>query len=376
MKKFKLMQVIPELNSGGVEQGTIDLANYLANLEYNNLIVSKGGKMLPFLNKKKINHYNLPVNSKNFLKMPFVAKKINKLISENNIDILHLRSRAPAWLLPYIDKNKIKTVSTFHNVYGHQNIFKKLYNKQLSKVDHIIAISKYVKDEISKIYNINSDKIRVINRGSDVDFFKPSIDNKEKFSNFLDKNNIDFEKKIILYPGRLTEWKGQLEFLDIVKFFKNEPIIFYFVGDTKNKSFLEKIIYRINKYKLNENCRILGHFNKDELKMIYQCSDIIISSPNKPEGFGRVISEGLLMKKLVLAYNFGGAKEQIEGLSSIHKVNPLDIEDLKIKIKTSLQLGEQEVENIGNAARNKIINNFSNDLMLKSYKNFYEEIQI
>ena len=181
MKKFNLMQIIPELNSGGVEKGTIDLANYLAQKNINNFIVSNGGKMLPLLNKKFVTHYHLSVHSKNFLRMPFVSKKINSIINKENISLIHLRSRAPAWLLPYINKKNIKTISTFHNVYGTQNFLKKLYNKQLGNVDKIIAISEYVKNEISKIYKIDLKKIKVINRGSDEEFFDAKTINNEKF---------------------------------------------------------------------------------------------------------------------------------------------------------------------------------------------------
>ena len=108
MKKIKLMQIVPNLNSGGVEQGTLDLANYLAAQKNNNIIISNGGALLSYLNKQYVKHYLNPVHSKNFFSMPFVAKKINKIIKENKTNILHVRSRAPAWLLPYISKKKFK----------------------------------------------------------------------------------------------------------------------------------------------------------------------------------------------------------------------------------------------------------------------------
>ena len=113
MKTFNLMQILPSLQSGGVEQGTIDVANFLSSLEIKNHITSNGGQMLAYLNKKYIEHNSLPVHSKNFFKAPFTAKKINHIVEKKNIDILHFRSRAPAWLLPYINKQNIKIVSTF-----------------------------------------------------------------------------------------------------------------------------------------------------------------------------------------------------------------------------------------------------------------------
>ena len=374
MKKFNLMQIVPSLNSGGVEQGTIDIANYLAKKEQNNLIISSGGKLLTYLNKKYVYHHNLPVNSKNFFKMPFIAKKINKIIQQNNINILHIRSRAPSWLLPYINKKNLKSVSTFHNVYGNQNILKKIYNKQLGNVDKIVAISEYVKNEIINIYKINSNKIKVINRGTDIEFFNSDIKNNKSFKNFIIKKNIDLDRKIILYPGRITDWKGQIEFLNIIEYFKNDLIVFYFVGDNKNSSYYKRFLKEIKRRNLNYNCRILGHLNKEELKMMYQCSDLVVSAPLKPEGFGRTISETLSMKRIVLAYNFGGVKNQLESLDSIYKITPLDHDEMKVKINLILRLQENEIQRLGIIARQHIIKFFSKDFMLRSYNNLYEEI--
>jgi glycosyltransferase involved in cell wall biosynthesis len=372
MKKFNLMQILPSLQSGGVEQGTIDLANYLASLEIKNHITSNGGEMLTYLDKKYVEHNTLPVHSKNFFKAPFTAKKINQIINNKDVDILHFRSRAPAWLLPYINKQHIKTVSTFHNVYGNQNLIKRIYNKQLSKVDNIVAISNYVKQEIINVYKISSDKITVINRGIDVSFLNSVINSKNSFIKFLTERNINTNKNIILFPGRLTNWKGQLEFLNIIEFFKEDPIIFYFIGDNKNKSYEKKLIKAIQNKNLNNNCRILGHLKKNELKMMYQCSDMIISAPLKPEGFGRVISEALSMKKIILAYNFGGAKDQLKDLDDLYKIKPLNHDELRFKINAVLKLKKDQVIVMGDIARKHVIEKFSKGAMLQSYLNFYQ----
>ena len=374
MKKFKLMQIVPEMNSGGVEQGTLDVANFLGKNHYNNVIVSNGGKMLTYLDKKRVSHYKLPVHSKNFFTKPILAKKINKIITQENINILHVRSRAPAWLLPFIKKTNLNTISTFHNIYGHENYFKKIYNSQLSKVDIIVAISKYVKNEIIKIYKINPNKIKIINRGIDFNFFNNKINDELNFGNFINKKNIDPNKKIILFPGRLTKWKGQIEFLKIIEYFKDEPIKFYFVGDDKNLSYYNRLSSQINYKKLNNSCQILGHLNKEELKIMYQCSDIIISAPIKPEGFGRTISESLAMKKIILAYNFGGAKDQLEDLSNLYKVKPFDFNELKEKINIVLNLNKNDILTMVDKARINAEKKFSNNIMLSSYKNLYEEI--
>ena len=374
MKIFNLMQIVPSLQSGGVEQGTVDLSNYLASLKIRNFIISNGGNLLSYLNKQYVEHNILPVHSKNFFKMPFTAKKVNNLLKKSEINILHLRSRAPAWMMPYLAKDNLKIVSTFHNVYGHENILKKIYNKKLSKVDKIVAISNYVKNEITNLYKINPEKIKVINRGIDINFFDSDNINQEFFINFLKKNNISPDNKIILFPGRLTKWKGQIEFLNIVNALKDKNLIFYFIGDDKNTSYKNKFINEINKKNLNNICRVLGNLNAEELKIIYKCSDIVISAPLKPEGFGRVISESLSMKKIILAYNYGGARDQINNLDDLYKVKPGQLEDLKNKILKVLEMDKITVNNLGSIAREHVSKNFSKNLMLESYYNFYQEL--
>ena len=374
MKIFNLMQIVPSLQSGGVEQGTVDLSNYLASLKIRNFIISNGGNLLSYLNKKYVEHSILPVHSKNFFKMPFTAKKVNNLLKKSEINILHLRSRAPAWMIPYLAKDNIKIVSTFHNIYGHENIIKKIYNKKLSKVDKIVAISSYVKNEITNLYKINPDKIKVINRGIDINFFDKDNINQEFFINFLKKANISPDNKIILFPGRLTKWKGQIEFLNIVSALKDKKIIFYFIGDDKNTSYKNKFINEINKKNLNNICRVLGNLNAEELKIMYKCSDIVISAPLKPEGFGRIISESLAMKKIILAYNYGGAKDQIDKLDDLYKINPGQLNEIKNKIVKVLEMDQITINNLGNIAREHVSKNFSKNLMLESYYNFYQEL--
>ena len=372
MKKFNLMQIVPSLQSGGVEQGTIDVANYLASLKIQNNISSNGGKMVSYLDNKFVRHNLIPVNSKNFFLMPFVANKINRIINKESINILHFRSRAPAWLLPYINKKNLKTVSTFHNIYGNENIFKKFYNKQLSRVNEIIAISDYVKKEIIKIYNIKPEKITVINRGIDTNFFDSTNYNENLYRNFLKEKKIDTNKKIILFPGRLTNWKGQLEFLKIIEYFQNDPIIIYFAGDNKNSSYFKRLKNEIKIKNIDEKCMFLGNLSKEELKIMYLLSDLVISAPLKPEGFGRIISEALAMKKIVLAYNFGGAQDQLNNLDDLLKIKPYDEVEMINKIKIVLNLEKNHKKDMLDKFRDHVINNFSKERMLNSYLNFYQ----
>ena len=375
MSSFNVVQIIPSLESGGAERGTIDVSNYLSELGINNNIISNGGRLLNETNKNFTNHFKLSVNSKNFATFPFIANRINSLIIKNNINIAHIRSRGPAWILRFANTKNIKTISTFHNVYSGTSFLKKLYNKQLANVDRIVAISSYVKNEIIKKYKIDKQKIEVINRGVDVDYYDKNFSDDD-FKNFINNNSINPNKKIILYPARLTNWKGHLEFLDVFKKVNDENYFLYFVGDTKNQSYFQRVQNKINDLNLINNCKIIGNLNKDDLKIMYYLSSIIMSLPLQPEGFGRVVSESLVMRKKILAFNYGGVKEQLNGLDDIYKVEPLSYDNLHVKLKDLVELDNEKFFNISSYSRDHIINNFSKEQMVKKYLSLYEKISV
>ncbi len=375
MSSFNVVQIIPSLESGGAERGTIDVSNYLSKLGIKNNIVSNGGRLLNETNKDFTNHFKLAVDSKNFIKYPFIASSIRQIISENNINIAHIRSRGPAWILRFADTKNIKKISTFHNVYSGTSFLKKLYNKQLASADIVVAISNYVKNEIINKYKIDKEKVQVINRGVDVDYYDKKL-SEENVKNFLNKKSINPNKKIILYPSRLTNWKGHLEFLDVFKKLNREYYFLYFVGDTKNKSYSQRVQNKINDLNLTDNCKIIGNLNKDDLKIMYHLSSIIISLPLQPEGFGRIVSEALVMRKKILAFNYGGVKDQLKGLDNIYKVEPLVYDNLHNKLRDLVNIDKEIFLNISNNSRDHIINNFSKEQMVKKYLNLYEKISI
>ncbi len=375
MSSFNVAQILPSLDSGGVERGTIQVANYLSELKIKNNIISKGGRLINEINTNYTDHFQLSVHSKNFFTYPSIANQLKKLITNQNINIVHLRSRAPAWILSFIKNKNFKTISTFHNVYSGNSYFKKIYNKQLSKVDQIVAISNYVKNEICKKYNLDPNKIKVINRGVDVKYFEKQISDFE-IDKMINKFQIDTSKKIILYPARLTNWKGQLEFLDIFNKMQNNSYILYFVGDTKNKSYTRKLQNKIQSLNLSNNCKIIGNLSRDDLKILYYLSSIITSFPLQAEGFGRIISEALIMKKKILSFNYGGVRDQLEKLDDIYKVDPNKYNDITTKLQNIIKLDDEKFFNISSQSKEYISKSFSKLQMVKSYVDLYEQKSI
>ena len=375
MSSFNVAQILPSLDSGGVERGTIDVANYLSELKLKNNIISNGGRLINEINKNYTAHFQLAVHSKNFFSYPIISNKLKRIIADQNINIVHVRSRAPAWIISLIKNKNFKTISTFHNVYSGHSYLKKIYNKQLSKVDQIVAISSYVKNEICTKYNLDSNKIKVINRGVDVKYFEKQILDSE-IDRIIHKYQIDNSKKLILYPARLANWKGQIEFLEIFNKMQNNDFLLYFVGDTKNQSYTEKLQNRIQSLNLNHSCKIIGNQSRNDLKILYYLSSIVVLFPLQAEGFGRIISEALIMKKKILSFNYGGVKDQLEKLDEIYKVNPYKYSDIACKLQNILKLDNEKFSNISSQSKEYISKSFSKSQMVKSYVNLYEQQSI
>ena len=374
MSSFNLVQIVPSLESGGVERGTVDVANFLAEKKIQNFIITSGGKMIKELDERFIHVHQLPVASKNFFSYPLIARKINQFIKANNINIVHVRSRGPAWMVNLIAKNNIKTIATFHNVYGGNSYLKKMYNKGLSKMDHLVAISDYVKETIVKKYDLPPNNISVINRGVDTEYFNQPLDVGIR-DNILKTHQIDTAKKIILFPARITSWKGQLEFIDVIKKMDTQNILVIFAGDTKNKSYTKLVRDKIEQNNLKRVCKILGSVNQDEMRSLYQIADLSLSFPLRTEGFGRTVSESLYSKTPVLAFDYGGVKNQLANLSDMFKVKPQDFQILPSKIEKLLSLSEVEKKEALEGVQSVIESNFSKINMVKQYLKLYESFK-
>ncbi len=373
MSSFNLVQIVPSLESGGVERGTVDVANFLAEKKIKNFIITSGGKMIKELDNTFTHVYQLPVDSKNFFSYPLIARKINQFIKANNINIVHVRSRGPAWIINLMPKKNIKTIATFHNVYGGNSYFKKIYNKGMSKMDHLVAISEYVKEKIVKKYNLSPHNILVINRGIDTEYFNQPIDAITR-DNIIKTHQIDTSKKIIFFPARMTSWKGQLEFFHTVKTMDLQNILILFAGGTKNDSYTKFVRDAIKKNNLTSTFKILGSLNQDEMRSLYQLADLSVSFPWRGEGFGRTISESLYSNTPVLAFDYGGVKNQLANLSDMFKIKPQDYRDLPTKIEKLLSLPEDQKKEVLQDSKFEIKSNFSKINMVNQYMKLYESL--
>jgi len=379
--KIKVLQVIPKLGYGGTESGCYDLAHYLTENNCSSYIVTSGGELLKYVDKKKVKVIRLPVHSKNPILMFFNSIILIFIILICNISIVHARSRAPAWSCLLATKiTRRKFVTTFHGTYNFKNSLKKYYNSIMLKSDLIIAGSNFIFSHINENYseylNFNK-KFLVIFRGINTEYFNPSKIHQTDQKKLISKWNINKEKPLILLPGRLTSWKGQEMFIEAIRLVKEKmpekSFCALILGSDQGRNVYKKKLLRlVEQYRLNDYIKF---FDKCELMpLAYQISDIVVSTSIEPEAFGRVSVEAQSMEKPIIASNIGGSKETIIDDKTGFLFEAQKPEELSKKIIHVLNLDESTLKFIGIEGRKNVIKKFNIEKMCFSTYSEYKKI--
>ena len=378
---LKVLQVIPKLGYGGAETGCYDIAHYLPENDCGSFIVTSGGELLKFIDKKKVKIIKLPVHSKNPLIIFINFLALVAIILVKNISIVHARSRAPAWSCLLAAKiTGRKFVTTFHGTYNFNNKIKKFYNSVMVRSDLIIAgsnfIFSHIKDNYTKYLNAKK-KLLVIFRGINVDYFDPTtkLDSDEK--KLLKKWQIEKDKKIILLPGRLTGWKGQEVFIEAINLVNIELgyEAFYAVilGSDQGRDLYKKKLIRITEqHRLNNQVKFIDHCN--DMALAYKVSDIVISASIEPEAFGRVAVEAQSMEKPIIASDIGGSNETIIDEKTGFLFESNNAKSLSKKILKVLSMDETLLQSIGKEGRKNIIQKFNVEKMCFSTYSEYKRL--
>ncbi|MDC2997648.1 glycosyltransferase family 4 protein [Candidatus Pelagibacter sp.] len=378
---IKVLQVIPKLGYGGAETGCYDIAHYLPENGCESFIVTSGGELTKFVDKKKVKLIKLPVHSKNPLLILINTILLIGIILFFKISIVHARSRAPAWSCLFATKlTNRKFVTTFHGTYNFSGKFKKFYNSVMVRSDLVIAGSNFIFSHIKENYSeylSSQKKFLVIFRGINVDYFDSStkLENDEK--NLLQKWNIYDEKKIILMPGRLTSWKGQELFIEAINLVKielgYEAFHAVILGNDQGRDLYKKKLIRLTEqYRLTNQIKFIDHCN--DMALAYKVSDIIVSASIEPEAFGRVAVEAQSMQKLIIASNIGGSNETINDEKTGFLFKSGNAESLSKKIIRGLTMDETAINQIGKEGRNNIIKKFNVEKMCFSTYSEYKRL--
>ena len=378
---IKVLQVIPKLGYGGAETGCYDIAHYLPENGCESFLVTSGGELTKFVDKKKVKLIKLPVHSKNPILILLNSFLLVGIILLYNITIVHARSRAPAWSCLLATKlTRRKFVTTFHGTYNFKGKIKKFYNSVMVRSDLIIAGSNFIFSHINENYSEflkSSKKFLVIFRGINVDYFDCSTKLEEEEKKLLQKWEINKEKKIILMPGRLTSWKGQELFIKSIHLVKTElgyeAFHVVILGSEQGRDlYKNKLVNLTEQYNLSNQIKFIDHC--EDMALAYKVSDIVVSASIEPEAFGRVAVEAQSMKKLIIASNIGGSNETIINGKTGILFDSGDATSLSKKIIQALTMDEATIKLIGEEARKNIIKKFNVEKMCFSTYSEYKRL--
>jgi glycosyltransferase involved in cell wall biosynthesis len=326
---MKILQILPELDSGGVERGTLEVAARLVHDGHESLVVSNGGRLVAALEAAGSRHIQMPVHRKALASLAEIPR-LRKLFIAEKPDIVHVRSRLPAWLTWLAWKSmdrrtRPRFVTTVHGFYSVN-----AYSAVMTRGEAVIAVSASVRDYIVKNYpQKNPAKIRVIHRGVDETVYPIGFTPSNDWLAAWSAAHPGLETRIpLLMPGRLTRWKGQEYFIRLIArlIANGQPVHGLIAGEPHPK----KLAYRDELKALaaslgvTEHITFLGH--RSDLREIMAISALVFSLSTDPEAFGRVSLEALALGKPVIAYDHGGVAEQLRVLFPQGLVTPGDLE--------------------------------------------------
>lgn len=369
-RSIKVIQMLPELEEGGVEQGTLELGKYLAKNGHTSMVISQGGRMVPRLEKEGSRHITFRYIGEKSPRPLMYIIPLRQLLIKGRVDILHLRSRVPAWVgylvwksLPV--KRRPKLVTTFHGFYSINK-----YSEVMTKGEKVIAVSKIVAEHIKNTYRVSQKRIAVIPRGFDEKRFNPDKVSDDRIRTLKKRWGLsDSTSPVIIFPARLTRLKGHDLFFKSLARLTSLPWMAVCVGDIDEKSsytaFLKNMLFNL---KLENRIRLVGHC--DDMPAALKLSDVVISASKSPESFGRVLVEAQAMGKAVIAPAHGGSLETVLDKKTGWLFKPGDSEDLTNVLRHFIS-DKRLRESFGNFGRKWVTENFGSKKMCKETVDLY-----
>ena len=375
IKKIRLLQVIPNMGIGGAETGCRHVAEYIQRHGAFSAIMTSGGHQLEFLDKS-IKVFKWPT-SKNIFFILLNVFYIFYLIKKNKINIVHARSRGPAWSCYLACKlSNTRFVTTFHGTYNFSSSIKKYYNSIMTKSDVTIAGSDFIKNHIKIHYN-QTTNIKLIKRGIDTNYFNPSNVSDIQKENLRKQIGFSNQNFLVLLPGRLTGWKGQNLFIEAANYLKKEnrlSNIFFIIlgGEDTKKNYKQQLTDLIYSYKLVDKVRMMEPMS--DMPLAYSFCNLIVSASIEPEAFGRVSVEAQAMEKPILASAIGGSKETIIDQETGWVIEPNNIQALANKIFDISKMNSEKLSAMGKLGRKNVLQHYTQDQMCLKTLEIYQSL--
>lgn len=369
-----ILQIVPELGPGGAEQGCIDIAAELVNSGAQAIVVSNGGLRVPELARIGAVHINMPVHSKNPFVMWRNVSKLRQVIRRYNVNIVHARSRAPAWsALQACRKTAAHFITTCHAPYNIGRESKRFYNSSIARGERVIAISETVAQYLRDNYKMDESKIRVIPRGIALEKFHPTSVTPERLITLSRQWRIPDGANIIMLPGRITRWKGHHVLIEAIARLGRRDIFCVIIGSDQGRTEYRKELEDTIQHKgLSGRVRIVDHCN--DMPAAYMLATVVVSASTDPEGFGRVPVEAQAMGRPIIASDHGGAQETIIRGETGWLVTPNDPAALEAAIHEALALNPTQRAILATRAMSHVAANFTREQMADRTLDVYAEL--
>ncbi len=369
-----ILQVIPALGAGGAEQGCIDVAGAIVKSGGRALIASNGGARVPELMRIGAEHIDMPVHSKNPIIMARNTRRLVKIIQRERVDIVHARSRAPAWsAYKACQKTNAQFMTTCHAPYNFDNELKRKYNAVMTKGARVIAISRYVADYMVDHYGVDERSIRLIHRGIKMDRFHPSMVTPRRMIAVAEQWRIPDGANVVMLPGRITRWKGHHVLIDALARLNRSDIFCVIIGADQGRSeYAAELKQSIEDKNLSGQVRIIDHC--DDMPAAYMLAGVVVSASTDPEGFGRIPVEAQAMGRPIIATDHGGAQETVLAGQTGWLVPPSDAPALAKALEDALAMNVNQRELLAAHAMAHVQQHFTVGVMCEKTLDVYTEL--
>ncbi len=370
-----VLQVLPDLDGGGgVERGTIDIVRALTGAGWGALVASNSTRLARRIDALGGRHVRLPMHSKNPFVMAANVRRLARLIEAMNVDIVHARSRAPAWSAYYAARVTGRHfVTTVHGTHGTRLPHKRAYNAIMTRGERVVAISEFIARHIVETYGADPGRITGSPRGGDLEAFRPGAVSVERVVKLARRWRLEDGAPVVMLPGRLTSWKGHAVLIEAMALLERRDAISVMVGGEEgSEPYAESLYARATALELAGRVRFVGRC--DDMPAAYMLADIVISASTRPEAFGRIAAEAQAMGIPIIASDHGGSRETVLPGVTGCLVPPGDAPALAKAIDHALGLGQAGRDALATAARAHVEAHFSLEMMCARTLAVYQDV--
>ena len=369
-----VLQVLPDLNHGGIQRSAIDIAEALAAAGGKAVVAASPGAMIHQLSRAGAVHEQLPLASRNPASIYANIQRIVEVIERHNVDIVHARTRAAGWsALTAAQRTGRRFVTTFHDPYLGASPLQRRYNAVMARGERVIAVSAYVADHVRNTYAIDAPRLRLIRRGVDTDVFSPDKVSNERLIQRVNDWRLPDSLPVVMLPARPERRKGHLLLLEALTELSDLDFVCLLVGAEEARGSLRREIDSLmDRHDLRRRCVLFGHC--DDMPAAYKVADVVVSASCEPQAFSRVVAEAQAMGRPVVAADHGGVAEQVvEGHTAL-LFKPNDAAELVAAIRRALAFSVAERDKLAEEAIDFTRRNFSRREMCQQTLALYDEV--